>query len=237
MSITARVGMRAAAAIAAGVIATGTAGTAAAQGAPQLRISAIANQGALKVGMNTFRVNVQNSSHATPAKGPVTVTLEVLDPQQKKTEYTVTLNGVPAGQNSYQPAWFRTVAMDKPGAYTISAIVDPEKRHAHAYPNDGNRRTQVFTVGGDTAAHRLIVTVKNANGTVANGLRVSLKSHTGQELFWKFTAGVGQADFPKVAPSPDGKPYTILVTAAALVKATQPFTMPAKDEILAIHLP
>jgi hypothetical protein len=209
------------------------------QGRPQLRIAAIANQGALKVGANTFRVSVQNSSQTTSAQGPVAVKLEILDPQQVKTEYTVTLNnGVPSGQDSTHPAWFRNVTLAHAGPHTVTAIVDPDGQFAPGgtYTNQTNRRTQIFTVPGKASAYRLTITVKNANDSVANGLRVAIKTADGQELFWKMTAGTGRAEFPALAPSPADKPYMIVVTKAALTVHTQTFQMPATNALLDIKL-
>jgi hypothetical protein len=222
----------------AAMLSVATAITADAQGSPQLRITAIANQGALRVGVNQFRVNVQNSSQAIPATGPVTVKLEVLDPYQVKSEFTATINGVAPGQDTYQTAWFRQVNLAKAGAYTVTAIVDPNGQFGN-YVNNANRLTQVFTVPAANAAtaYRLLVTVKNANGSVANGLRVSVKTAEGQELFWKMTAGTGQADFQKLAPSPADKPYTVTVTTGSIVKFTQLLLMPGQDHLLNIQLP
>jgi hypothetical protein len=204
---------------------------------PQLRIAALVNQGALRVGANRFRVSVQNSNQSTSAEGPVKVVLEVLDPYQVKTEYTVTINRVPAGQDSTQPAWFNNVTLAKAGAHTITAIVDPDGVYSpNGYPGNTNRRTQVFTVPGAATAYRLLITIRNANNSVANGLRVAIKTAEGQELFWKNTAGNGQAEFPALAPSPADKPYTIEVKKVAQIVHTQTFQMPATNSLVDIKL-
>lgn len=209
-----------------------------ASGAPQLRVTAIANQGALRVGANTFRVTVANGSYSDAAER-VPVVLEILDPDQVKSEFRTEIRYIGPGQNSNQPAWFRNVTLAKPGPHTITAIVDPNGEFANTkgqYLNDSNKRTQIFTVPGRAEAYRLNIAVKNANNSVANGLRVSIKTQDGQELFWKMTSGNGQADFQKLAPSPMHKPYTIEVRKAANIVHTQTFEMPKQDTILNIRL-
>jgi hypothetical protein len=210
-----------------------------AQGGPQLEVTAIANQGALKIGNNTFRVTAHNGSQTHPATGTVTVKLEVLDPMQNKTEYTATIaGGIGTGADGSKPALFKQVAMPHPGAYTLTAVVDPNRQFS-PLEYDRKKRTQVFTVpAGGTAAQaaNLTVVVKNQNQATQNGLRVALKTQAGQELFWKMTAGTGQAVFPKIAPSPAGKPYTIEVKRANVVLGSFEYAMPATDQIFNVQV-
>jgi hypothetical protein len=210
----------------------------AAQPAASLSISRIFHNGPLKAGANTFRVTVRNTSQTKPInpREDVLVTLLVLDAMQHQTKYEARItSGI--GTSGDQTAAFPNVMLHAPGPYTVTARATTvfAAGQLNAVAPD---RTEVFTVGGaQVAAGRLLVTVKNANGSFANGLRVSVRTADGQELLWKMSAGSGQADFAKVAPSPAGKPYTVLVTTGAITKATQQVQMPAQDHVLNIQLP
>jgi hypothetical protein len=210
----------------------------AAQGYPQLQIDRIWNQGALKVGdTNVFRANVRNSSQIAPARGRIKVVLNILDPDQKKSTYEASILNL--GPNGAQAVAFHNVKLSKPGAYIVTAIADPDAEFTRGthYPTKSNERTETFTVGApnDAGVYRLIVTVKQ-KGTGANGMRVAVKTADGQELAWRQTTLTGQAQFPRLAPSPHGKPYTIEVKRLANVLATKTFAMPAKDAQFEINL-
>jgi hypothetical protein len=206
---------------------------------PSLTVSRIFNSGPLEVGENTIRVTVRNGSQTTPAKGPVKVKLIVLDPSKSSAEYE---GGIPTGvgSNGSQTVSIGGVAMPKPGAYTITAIVDPDQQFRR-YPTKQNERTEVLTVAGAHAAaagpFQLLVIVKNQNDTRVNAARVSLRAD-GRELDWKRTGGTGEARFPKVVPSPAGKPYVIEVVATP-GKAPERFEylMPGQDAVFEAKLP
>ncbi len=203
---------------------------------PHLQVARIWNQGPLSVGeSNIFRANIRNASTNNPARGRIKVVLEVLDPDQKRSSYETSILNL--GPNGAQAVAFQKVKLPKPGAYIVTVIVDPGEEFGR-YPTKSNRRTETFTVGAanDAGVHRLIVTVKNRNGRPVNAVRVAVKTSDGQELAWRNTTGNGQAQFPRLAPSPKDKPYTIEVKRLAEVLATKRFAMPAADSLYEITI-
>jgi hypothetical protein len=221
--------------VAAGLVLAALPAPAAAQPSQaQLQVSRITHNGPLVVGANTFRVTVRNSSQTSPAKGPVKVKLIVLDPQQKATEYEAVLRtGV--GSNSDQTAAFPNVSLPKAGAYTLTAIADPDQQ-IRRYTTKTNERTEVFTVGEPaTATHgQLLVIVKNEKGNRVSAARVSLKAD-GREIDWKRTGGTGEARFPKVAASPGHKPYVVEVRLGTAVHTFE-YVMPGKDSLFEVTI-
>lgn len=201
---------------------------ASAQPSAALSISRIFHNGPLKVGDNTFRVTVRNGTQTapTPAREPVIVKLIVLDPQQNRSEFEATIPGG-IGANGSQTAAFPNVMLHKPGPHTVtaSAYVPPRPGRADIRAAD---KSEVFNVGGaqaDAANQLLVLVRRQTNGTAVANVRVSLKADN-REIDWKQTGGTGEARFPRVAPSPHGKPYVIEVKAANNVIGTFEYLMP-----------
>lgn len=212
---------------AAGLVAGAVPATA--QPAAALTIARIFHNGPLKVGSNTFRVTVRNTSSTKPIqpREVVVVTLLVLDGKQKETSYEARItSGI--GTSGDQTAAFPNVALAAPGPYTVTAraTTDFAAGRANAVAPD---KSDVFNVGGANAAasNQLTVLVKKANGMPGSNLRVALKAN-GRELDWKNAGGTGEAKFLKVAPSAGHDAYQIEVKSANTVIATYPYTMPAE---------
>ncbi|MEZ5416738.1 MAG: hypothetical protein R2708_05275 [Vicinamibacterales bacterium] len=189
-----------------------------AQSNAQLQVARIFHNGPLKTGTNTFRVTVRNSSQTapTPFREPVVVTLIVLDPDQQRSQYEATIpSGI--GTNGSQTAAFPNVQLHKTGSHTVTAYarVPPKSGRPDIKSAD---RSEVFNVGGAkaAAANQLTVLVKTPNNSPSSRFRVALRVDN-REIDWKMTGGTGEARFPRVAPSPDGKPYTIEVKAGSKV--------------------
>lgn len=215
-----------------------SASPAAAQPAASLTIARIFHNGALKVGANTFRVTVRNTSSTKPIlpREEVVVTLLVLDAKQKESTYTARItSGI--GSNGDQTAAFQNVTLGAAGPYTVTARATTNFAvgRANAVAPD---RTEVFNVGGAQAdaAHPLTILVKKANGMPGSNLRVALKAN-GRELDWKNTGGTGEAKFLKVAPSADHQVYELEVKSANTVIATYPHTMPAAAATYEVKVP
>lgn len=215
----------------------GAASPAWAQYSAQLQIARIFHNGPLTPGANTFRVTVRNSSQRTPtpAREPVIVTLVVLDPDQKRSEYEAKIT-LGIGANGDQTAAFPNVMLHKPGAHTVTASAYVPTRPGEAVIKTQDR-TEVFNVGGAqaAAANQLTVLVKR-NSAPANRYRVALRVDN-REIDWKMTGGTGEARFPRVAPSPDGKPYTIEVKNGAQVVGTFEYLMPAQAATHEVTVP
>ena len=126
--------------------------------------------------------------------------------------------------------------LHKPGPHTVtaSAYVPPRSGRADIKAQD---RTEVFNVGGAqaAAANQLTVLVKRANGP-ANRYRGALKVDN-REIDWKMTGGTGEARFPRVAPSPGGKPYIVEVRNGAKVVGTFEYLMPAEAATYEVSVP
>jgi hypothetical protein len=230
--------LTASAALAAALVVAAPAAPALAQYNAQLQIARIFHNGPLKVGGNTFRVTVRNSSATapTPYREPVVVKLIVLDPDQKRSEYEATIvTGI--GTNGDQTAGFPNVQIKKPGAHTVTAYaqVPPKPGRADIRSTD---RTEVFNVGGAAAAatNQLTVLVKTANNSPSARFRVALRVDN-REIDWKMTGGTGEARFPRVAASPAGKPYTIEVKRGAKVVASFEYEMPAQASTFEANVP
>jgi hypothetical protein len=204
-----------------------------AQPSAALNIARIFHIGPLKVGNNTFRVTVRNGSSTGPIQRgeDVIVKLIVLDPNQQRSEYEARITtGI--GTNGDQTAAFPNVMLHAAGPHTVTAgaTTNFAPGRANAVARD---RTQVFNVGGAQAdaANQLTVLVKRtSNNTPVANVRVSLKADN-RELDWKQTGGTGEARFPRVAPSPDGRPYTIEVRAANNLIGTFEYAMPAQASV------
>ena len=202
---------------------------------PHLQVARIWNQGALTAGAtNVFRANIRNASQTTPARGRIKVVLNLLDPDQKRSSHEASILNL--GPNGSQAVAFHNVTLPKPGAYIVTVVVDPDQEFGR-YPSKSNERTQTFTAGAasDAGTYRLIVHVTE-NGRGVNGVRVAVKTANGQELAWRNTPVTGQAQFPRLAPSPKDKPYTIEVKRFADVLATRRFAMPAADAIYEVKV-
>jgi len=211
---------------------------AAAQPAASLSIARIFHNGALRVGPNTFRVTVRNTSSTKPIlpREVVIVKLLVLDAKQKETTYEARITtGI--GTNGDQTAAFPNVALAAPGTYTVTAraTTDFAAGRANAVAPD---RTEVFNVGGAqaAAANQLTVLVRKQNGMPGSNLRVALKAN-GRELDWKNTGGTGEAKFTSVAPSANGQAYEIEVKQINTVLAAIPYTMPAQAATYEVKVP
>jgi len=220
----------------AAVLMTGAGAAPAQPLSPHLQVARIWNQGPLVVGeSNVFRANIRNASTNNPARGRIKVVLEILDPDQKRSSYETSFLNL--GPNGDRAVAFPNVKLPKPGAYIVTVTVDPDQEFGR-YPTKSNTRTETFTVGAanDAGVHTLIVTVREAGGRPVNGVRVAVKTSDGQELAWRNTTLTGQAQFPRLAPSPKDKPYTIEVKRVAEVLATKPFAMPAADAAYEVRL-
>ena len=208
-----------------------------AQPAASLTIARIFHNGALRVGANTFRVTVRNTSSTKPIlpREEVVVTLLVLDAKQKESTYTARItSGI--GTNGDQTAAFPNVTLGAAGPYTVTARATTNFAvgRANAVAPD---RTEVFNVGGAPAAasHPLTVLVRKANGMPGSNLRVALKAN-GRELDWKNTGGTGEAKFLRVVPSA-GQAYEIEVKSANTVVATLQYEMPAQAATYEVKVP
>lgn len=215
---------------------TGAAAAAAQPQSPHLQVGRIWTQGSLTVGdSNVFRADIRNASPMYPARGTVKVVMEMLDPDQKKSTYEASFLNL--GPNGSRSVAFQNVRLPKPGAYIVTVTVDPDQEFGR-YPTRSNSRTETFTVGAakDAGVHTLTVAVKDGDGRPVNGVRVAVKTSEGQEIAWRNTNVTGQAQFPRLAPSPKNKPYTIEVKRLAEVLATKQFAMPAADAAYEIKL-
>jgi hypothetical protein len=219
-------------------LAAGIAGPAIAQPAASLTIARIFHNGALKVGANTFRVTVRNTSSTKPIlpREEVVVTLLVLDAAQKESTYTARItSGI--GTNGDQTAAFSNVMLGAPGPHTVTARATTNfaAGRANAVAPD---RTEVFNVGGAqaAAAHPLTILVTKANGVPGSNLRVALRAN-GRELDWKNTGGTGEARFANVAPSATGHSYEVEVKQMNTVLTTIRYAMPAQASTYEVKVP
>jgi hypothetical protein len=213
-----------------------------------LSIARIYHDGPLAAGVkSTFRVTVRNGNQRvpTPSREPVIVTLTVRDPNQKLTTHQATIAGG-VGANGSQNVAIPDVPIYMRGTYTVTAFAEVPPQSGRA-PIRSPDRTETFAVGAavnsalggeaPTPSFDLTVTLTNARGLAANGLRVSLSTPDGQEIGWKNSSGNGEARFPALAPSPANKPYKLVVRRGAQVVASQDVLMPARANSVALSVP
>ncbi len=204
-----------------------------------LNIARIYHDGPLTEGKPaTFRVTVRNGNQrlATPSQEPVIIKLIVLDPAQKRTELEGKIaNGV--GANGSQTGVVADVPIYMKGTYTLTAYAEVPPKAGRAIIRSPDR-TETFTVGAASADGQfdLNVVLTNQRGIRAGGLRVTLFTADGQELGWKTSTGNGEAKFPKLAPSPAGKPYRVEVRRGAQLLAKHEYLMPAQTSAFDIRL-
>lgn len=209
------------------------------QGNASLNIARIYHDGALARGnTTTFRVTVRNGNQrvATPSGEAVRIVLAVLDPAGKRVEYEGKIaTGI--GPNGSQTGAIADVSTPVEGTYTMIAWAELPPKTGRA-PIRAADRTETFTVGAPAVAGQfdLNVVITDSRGVRANGLRVTLSTYDGQELAWKNSAGNGEARFPKLAPSPAGKPYVIEVRRGVQVLAREQYLMPAQTSAFDVKL-
>jgi hypothetical protein len=200
---------------------------------PILTVARIFHNGPLQAGSNTLRVTVRNGNQIapTPHGEPVLVTLIVLDPDQRRSEYQGQIAGG-IGINASQTAAIPGVTLSKAGSYTITARASLPAQAGRPDIKSPDR-TDVFAVGGasSAAANQLIVQVRREGTNMpVGGVRVSLKADN-RELDWKQTTSAGEARFTRVAPSPAGKTYVIEVKSGNQVLGAFDYSMPGQAAV------